>query len=495
MRTIYRSRTTFGSAMEILMLFNSLVFAVFLPIVFALYWIIGSRNYRTQNLLVLIASYVFYGWWDWRFLFLIFISTIVDYWVGIGLEETESPRRRRMLIGASLVANLGLLGFFKYFNFFIDSFASLLTSAGLHADIPTLRIILPVGISFYTFQTMSYSLDIYRRQLRCTRDPIAFFAFVTFFPQLVAGPIERARDLLPQFLVPRRFDRDKATDGLRQILWGFFKKVVIADNMSGHVQSIYSNYAILDSLTLALGTFFFAVQIYCDFSGYSDIAIGVSRLFGFSLSRNFAYPYFSRDIAEFWRRWHISLSSWFRDYVFIPLGGNRCSLGRQVWNIFVTFTVSGLWHGANWTFVMWGALNALYYLPLMLSQQHKSHTDLPAAGRLLPRFREAGAISLTFFFTLIAWVFFRSANLGQAFGILSRAFTTAPQWPAVAMYSQPLILAGCGFVIEWIQRDKPHGLASIRGPIYARWPAYAAVAAAILVFGVFGSTEFIYFQF
>ncbi len=477
------------------MLFNSLPFAVFLPLVFALYWLAGPHRRSLQNALVIVASYVFYGWWDARFLILIVISTAADYLIGLALHGSRTDRRRRLLLILSLVVNLGFLGFFKYFNFFIDSAAEMLTAMGMQPHLPTLRIVLPVGISFYTFQTLSYTLDIYRRELEPTRDPLAFFAFVSFFPQLVAGPIERARDLLPQFLAPRSFDRAKAHDGLRQMLWGFVKKMVIADNVSPHVQAVYGDHTHYDGATVLLATFFFAVQIYCDFSGYSDIAIGSSRLFGFNLQRNFAFPYFSRDIAEFWRRWHISLSSWFRDYVFIPLGGSRCLLRRQILNIVVTFTVSGLWHGANWTFVVWGALNGLYYLPLMLSGRRHTWSGDAAAGRLLPGLREALAILTTFLLTLLAWVFFRAQSLTHAFGLLGRIFGTRWTLPDSGEYGRALVLALAGLAIEWLQRDKQHALEVAALPLIVRWGLYLVLGAAIVVFGSFGSSEFIYFQF
>ncbi len=397
------------------MLFNSFAFAVFLPVVFGLYWALGRQRTRMQNGLLLVASYVFYGWWDPRFLSLIVVSSIVDYVVGLRMAAEEQRARRKALLIVSLATNLGILGFFKYFNFFVDSFAELLGLFGLHANMPALRIILPVGISFYTFQTLSYTIDIYRREIEPTRDMLAFFTFVAFFPQLVAGPIERAKSLLPQFLGERSFDTERAKDGLRQMLWGLAKKVVIADNLAGHVDDIFRGAPDLDGMTLFLGTFFFAVQIYCDFSGYSDIAIGTARLFGFSLMRNFAFPYFSRDIAEFWRRWHISLSTWFRDYVYFPLGGSRVGKPRHIWNLIVTFTVSGFWHGANWTFIIWGFLNAVYYVPLMLVKHHRRNLDTVAEGRLLPSVREALAMLATFGATLIAWVFFRAATVGDAF--------------------------------------------------------------------------------
>jgi D-alanyl-lipoteichoic acid acyltransferase DltB (MBOAT superfamily) len=441
------------------------------------------------------ASYLFYGWWDWRFLILIFVSSLADYIIGQRLHLSRGDRSRRVWLAASLGVNLGILGFFKYFNFFIDSFADLVALFGMDPHVPTLRIVLPVGISFYTFQTLSYTLDIYRRELEPTRNAAAFFAFVSFFPQLVAGPIERARDLLPQFTRERRFDGALARDGLRQMLWGFVKKMVIADTVSPHVEAVYGNWAQHDGATVVLATFFFAVQIYCDFSGYSDIAIGTARLFGFSLRRNFAFPYFSRDIGEFWRRWHISLSSWFRDYVFIPLGGSRCGTARQIWNICVTFTVSGLWHGANWTFVIWGALNGLYYLPLMLRGKQKQWTGNAAEGRLLPGLREGAAMLLTFALTLLAWVFFRAESLTHALSLLGRIFGSAWAVPDADRYGQALVVALAGLLVEWLQRDKQHALDVSAWPVPVRWATYLAAGAAVVVLGSFGSSEFIYFQF
>ena len=340
------------------MLFNSIEFAIFLPIVFILYWFVTNRNLKIQNILLVCASYLFYGWWDWRFLSLIFFSSIVDYLVGIGLSKTEKTGKRKFLLLISIFVNLGFLGVFKYFNFFAENFAQAFTLFGSSIEPNRLNIILPVGISFYTFQTLSYSIDVYKKKLQPTKDIVAFFAFVSFFPQLVAGPIERATNLLPQFYKKREFSYDKATDGMRQILWGLFKKMVIADNCARLVNDIFDNFETFSGSTLLFGIVLFAFQIYGDFSGYSDIAIGTSRLFGFNLKRNFAFPYFSRDIAEFWRRWHISLSTWFRDYVYIPLGGSRGGKFSQVRNIFIIFIVSGFWHGANWTFIVWGALNA-----------------------------------------------------------------------------------------------------------------------------------------
>ena len=364
------------------MLFNCIEFAIFLPIIFILYWLVSNQNLKFQNLLLLGASYFFYAWWDWRFLSLIVFSSTIDYIVGLKLSSTTNERKRKILLFTSIFVNIGFLGFFKYFNFFSEGFAQAFTLLGHPFETSRLNIILPVGISFYTFQTLSYSIDVYRRKISPTRNVIAFFSFVSFFHQLVAGPIERATNLLPQFYKKRNFNYLNAVDGLKQILWGLFKKVVIADNCAIIVNDIFANYASYSGSTLILGAIFFAFQIYGDFSGYSDIAIGTARLFGFNLMQNFAFPYFSRDIAEFWRRWHISLSSWFRDYLYIPLGGSRGSFSEKIRNIFIIFIVSGFWHGANWTFIIWGALNALYFLPLLLLKTNRNNLNIAAEKKV-----------------------------------------------------------------------------------------------------------------
>ena len=396
------------------MLFNSIDFAIFLPVVFVLYWYVANKNLKLQNLLIVVASYVFYGWWDWRFLSLILISTIVDYTVGLKLKSENNKTKRKALLWTSILVNLGFLGYFKYYNFFIDNFVAAFSFFGSEIKPNSLNIILPVGISFYTFQTLSYTIDVYKRKLEPTKNFIAFSAFVSFFPQLVAGPIERAKNLLPQFYQKRSFDYPKAVDGMRQILWGLFKKIVIADNCAEVVNLIFNNSTDYSGATLALGAIFFAFQIYGDFSGYSDIAIGTSRLFGFNLMRNFAFPYFSRDIAEFWRRWHISLSTWFRDYLYIPLGGSRGGNWMKIRNIFIIFLVSGFWHGANWTFIVWGAINAIYFLPLILTHNNRNHIEIVAKGKSLPDIKEVLFILTTFGFTVFAWIFFRAENISHA---------------------------------------------------------------------------------
>ncbi|WP_067151958.1 MBOAT family O-acyltransferase, partial [Pseudotamlana agarivorans] len=405
------------------MLFNSLDFAVFLPIVFCLYWFVTNKNLKLQNFLIVIASYTFYGWWDWRFLTLILFSTIIDFYIGVQLSKEKSLYKRKAFLWLSIIVNLGFLGFFKYYNFFLENFINAFSFFGYNIGVQSLNIVLPVGISFYTFQTLSYTIDVYKEKLKPTNDFISFAAFVSFFPQLVAGPIERATNLLPQFHKERKFSYSNAVDGLRQILWGLFKKIVIADGCAQFANEIFNNSDSYNGSTLFLGAIFFTFQIYGDFSGYSDIAIGTSRLFGFNLMQNFAFPYFSRDIAEFWRRWHISLSTWFRDYLYIPLGGSKGGTWMKVRNTFIIFLVSGFWHGANWTFIAWGALNALYFLPLLLLKRNRTNLGNVAHGKTLPNFKEFFSMLITFGLTVIAWVFFRAENIHHALSYLNNIFS------------------------------------------------------------------------
>ncbi len=446
------------------MLFNSIDFAIFLPIIFILYWFVLNKNLRIQNLLIVASSYLFYGWWDWRFLSLILFSTVVDYLVGRQLKTQEDAENRKVLLWTSIVVNLGFLGFFKYYNFFIDNFITTFSFFGQDIQANSLNIILPVGISFYTFQTLSYTIDVYRRKLEPTTDFIAFSAFVSFFPQLVAGPIERASNLLPQFHKKRVFNYTIAADGMRQILWGLFKKIVIADNCAQYANSIFNNSADQPSATLVLGALFFTFQIYGDFSGYSDIAIGTSRLFGFNLKQNFAFPYFSRDIAEFWRRWHISLSTWFRDYLYIPLGGSRGGIWNKIRNVFVIFLISGFWHGANWTFIVWGALNALFFLPLMLTKNNRNNIDIIAKGKYFPSIKELLLMIITFGLTAFAWIFFRAENIGHAFKYISGIFTDFSSFFLYSTYSEyhiVFILIALLTLIEWLGREGQHALESL----------------------------------
>ncbi len=481
------------------MLFNSIDFAIFLPIVFILYWFVTNKNLKLQNLLIVAASYLFYGWWDWRFLSLILFSTIVDYSVGLGLLKQENQTKRKILLWTSILANLGFLGFFKYYNFFLDNFITAFSFFGTEINANSLNIILPVGISFYTFQTLSYSIDVFKRKLEPTEDFIAFSAFVSFFPQLVAGPIERATNLLPQFYKKRTFDYTKAVDGMRQILWGLFKKIVIADNCAEYANLIFNNSANYSGSTLVLGAIFFTFQIYCDFSGYSDIAIGTSRLFGFDLMRNFNFPYFSRDIAEFWRRWHISLSTWFRDYLYIPLGGSRGGTLMKVRNTFVIFIVSGFWHGANWTFIVWGALNAVYFLPLLLTNNNRSNLDTIAQGKTFPAMKEFVMMLITFSLTVFAWIFFRAQSVSHAFAYINGIFSpTLFSIPSVLSIRMVIIIAVLAIfiVIEWLQREKQYSLQFDNKKVnfFFRYALYSIILVCIFWLG--GSTQnFIYFQF
>lgn len=478
------------------MLFNSIDFAIFLPVVFLLYWFVTHKNLKLQNLFLVIISYIFYGWWDWRFLSLIAFSTIVDYTVGVHLHKQQDSNKRKLLLWTSILVNLGFLGFFKYYNFFLDNFATAFSFFGNEISANSLNIVLPVGISFYTFQTLSYSIDIYRRKLKPTHDFIAFAAFVSFFPQLVAGPIERATNLLPQFYKKRSFNYSNAVDGLRQILWGLFKKVVIADNCAIFVNMIFDNHQDYYGSTLVLGAVFFAFQIYGDFSGYSDIAIGTAKLFGFNLMQNFAFPYFSRDIAEFWRRWHISLSTWFRDYLYIPLGGSRGTKSKVIRNVFIIFIVSGFWHGANWTFIIWGALNALYFLPLLLTNKNRNHIDIVASQRCWPTINEFFRILLTFGLTTLTWVFFRAENINHAFmylkGIFNRSLLTIPEIRPTNI----LILLLIFIIIEWLGRKELYALEklSLHWSKPVRLAFYYFIIIVIFWFSRNEQT-FIYFQF
>ncbi|MDG1798417.1 MAG: MBOAT family O-acyltransferase [Flavobacteriales bacterium] len=484
------------------MLFNSIDFAIFLPVVFFLYWFVVNKNLKFQNALIVFVSYVFYGWWDWRFLSLIIFSTVVDYVVGQKLRTEQQPIKRKVLLWLSIIVNLGLLGFFKYYNFFLDNFLDAFTVFGAQIKANSLNIILPVGISFYTFQTLSYTIDVYKKKLEPSQDFMAFSAFVCFFPQLVAGPIERATNLLPQFYKRRTFEYDKAVDGMRQILWGLFKKVVIADNCAVFANHAFNNSADLNGSTLVLGAIFFTFQIYGDFSGYSDIAIGTSRLFGFDLKQNFATPYFSRDIAEFWRRWHISLSTWFRDYLYIPLGGSRGRIWQKVRNTFIIFIVSGFWHGANWTFIIWGALNAVYFLPLLLTKRNRNNLSVIADGKLLPSFREFFAMLITFILTVFAWIFFRAESLNHAFiyigGVFSKTALASLEFQNLEDFIITVIIILFFLVFEWFGRRDKFAIEKLflNTNRKYRFLIYYIILLVIIYFSIKGEEqEFIYFQF
>lgn len=478
------------------MLFNSINYLFFLPIIFVIYWLLNSRKLEYQNLFLLAASYFFYACWDWKFLFLLMFSTGLDYVTGLQIFNSKTAFGRKVWLWISIGINLGFLGVFKYFNFFAASFIQMFEGLGIHLNSSSIDIILPVGISFYTFHGLSYVIDIYKNRIEPERNVVDYSLFVSYFPLLVAGPIERATHLLPQLKKKRIFNSDKAIDGLQQILWGLFKKIVIADTCATYANAIFDHYESANSLTLLLGGVYFAFQIYGDFSGYSDIALGTSKLFGMDLLRNFNYPYFSRDIAEFWRRWHISLSSWFKDYLYIPLGGSKGGMWMKIRNTFIIFLVSGFWHGANWTFVFWGFLNALYFMPLLISSKNRTHIDTVALDKKYPSLKEFAMMSSTFFLTVIAWIFFRAKSITEAFLYLQRMFSfnfdTVFQKLNNDRFNIEFILVIMCFVIfEWNNRTKEHPLYGSKNILKA-----AFILALILCLGRFSdASEFIYFQF
>ena len=482
------------------MTFTSLTFLLFFPFVFLLYWLKPQQKW--QNSILVLASYFFYGWWDYRFCLLMLLSSLVDYFIGIAVHATDDRRIQRRYLILSLISNLGLLGYFKYYNFFSDSFVSLLNQIGWSVHPVIAEVILPVGISFYTFQTLSYTIDIYRGKLEPTRNLIDYLAFVSFFPQLVAGPIERATNLLPQFTVKREFSRSEASEGGRQILWGFFKKLVIADRMAVGVDAVYDNLADASGVSLLLATIFFAFQIYCDFSAYSDIAIGTAKMFRINLMRNFAYPYFSQSVTEFWRRWHISLSTWFRDYVFIPLGGSRCWAPRVCFNLMVTFVLSGLWHGADWKFIVWGAINGAALVVEKVLMVQRPRSDVPGGENDIPAVSVFVRMGYTFVIICVGWIFFRAASVSSAWLILYRIaslpLTIAD--PASLVLDQA-VRKGIGYlvvfvIIEWGFRRHLHPIVVAKLPVAVRWTVYTIVIwATIKTMLVNAVNPFIYFTF
>ena len=478
------------------MLFNSTTFLVFVVSAFALYWSIFYRNRNWRNAFLLVTGYVFYGWWDYRFLGLIALSTIVDFAVGRAMFKSDSDSKRKLLLTSSIAVNLGILGFFKYYNFFINSFADFSEGIlGLDANPSTLSIILPVGISFYTFQTLSYTIDLYRRQIEPSKNFIEFAAFVSFFPQLVAGPIERAANLLPQFREKKRFTYRDGSSGMRLIIWGLFKKTVIADNCAPYVNEIFENYQELPAPVLFMGAVFFAFQIYGDFSGYSDIAIGTARLFGFRLMTNFNYPYFSRSVGEFWRRWHISLSTWFRDYVYIPIGGSRKNLQHTIRNLIVVFLVSGLWHGANWTFVAWGGLHAAFMIPALLLPNNR-FIESSGKMKIIPNIGEFLKLIRTFFLVTVAWVFFRASDVSMGIDYLSAIFTRF-SLPENFYYFPPWLLALILLmvILEWLGKDSTPDRSMNRLKPWIRYGLYLSLFAIWFFYNAPEKQEFIYFQF
>ena len=476
-------------------------FGIFLPIVFLLYWFVTNKKLRIQNVLLLVASYFFYACWNWHFLFLLMFSTLLDFYTGLKIQDAESPKGKRFWLWLSIIINLGFLGVFKYYNFFAESFADAIYHLGLKVNPYTLSVILPIGISFYTFHGLSYIIDIYKDRIKAEKNFVDYAVFVSFFPLLVAGPIERATHLLPQIKKERTFDYAKAVDGLRQILWGLFKKIVIADNCAEYANQIFNNSADHSGSTLVLGAIFFAFQIYGDFSGYSDIALGTARLFGIELLRNFSFPYFSRDIAEFWRRWHISLSSWFKDYLYIPLGGSKGGNWMRIRNTFIIFVVSGFWHGANWTFIVWGALNALFILPSIIFKTNRNNMETVAQGKLLPTIKEFFQIVITFSLTVFAWIFFRAENISQAIsyvsGIFSKSLFSVPNFAIINDARGTIFIVFLFVLLEWLGREQQYAIANLelRWKKLLRWSFYVCIVFLIFMYMKTEEMPFIYFQF
>ncbi len=476
------------------MLFNSIEFAIFMPIVFLIYWAL-SQNVKTQNIFLLASSYFFYAWWDWRYLSLILLCSATNYTGGLLLMKYDVKKQRKLILTICCIISLGVLGLFKYYNFFVNAFVDSFSLFGVKLEAHTLHLILPVGISFYTFHTLSYTIDVYRRHFEPTKDIISFFLFVSIFPLAMAGPIERATNLLPQIYKKRVFDYSQSIDGMRQILWGLFKKMVIADNCATYVNQVFDSYQTQSGSTLLIGAIFFAFQIYGDFSGYSDMAIGIGKLLGFKFLRNFNYPYFSRDIAEFWRRWHISLTTWFRDYLYIPLGGSRVSKWKIVRNTFIIYLVSGFWHGANWTFIVWGLFHALLFVPLILTGKNRKYTNAVAEGHLFPNIKELFQIGVTFGLVVIGWIFFRADTIAGAVGYISGLFQveTLQAIYKIALESSFWL---CLFmiIVEWLQRGNQHGLSFLPKKSIVRFSIYFVIVLFIFLFGANQQT-FIYFQF
>ncbi|MDB9883037.1 MBOAT family protein [Bacteroidia bacterium] len=473
------------------MLFQSFEFLIFFPIIFILFWALNSWNLRARNLFLLAASYFFYGYWDYRFLALILFSSLLDYTIGISIGKTIKEGVKKRLLALSVIFNIGILAYCKYLNFFIENFVTLLADIGMDQDISTLKIILPVGISFYTFQTLSYTIDVYRKNIEPEENVITFLTFVSFFPQLVAGPIERASNLLGQFCKKSEFTYERGTEALRQILYGLFKKIVIADQCAIYANQAFANHDNLSALYLILGAVFFAFQIYGDFSGYSDIARGISRLLGFDLMVNFKFPYFSKDIGEFWRRWHISLSTWFRDYVYIPLGGSRGGQWKTIRNVLIIFIVSGFWHGANWTFLAWGAIHAMLFIPSIFLRK-KGKQSLPDVDNKVTLI-DLGKIFYTFSLVCITWVFFRADSISHACSYIAGMFKVE-SFQFNGFYFKFLPILTLFVLWEWFNKHSEFGWYYLPKNKVARWIVYLSVVCTIVYFRR-DDNEFIYFQF
>ena len=488
------------------MLFNSISFAIFLTIVFILHWFVMNKNSKSQNVLLVVASFVFYALWDWRFLLLMLVSKSIDFISTIQISRSADARKRKRFLLLSIFVNVAILGFFKYFNFFADSFSHVFSFLGFNVSTSSLQIVMPVGLSFYTMQALGYVIDVYQEEVEPTHNIINYFAFLSFFPLVLAGPIERASNLLQQLKTHRVLNYSNAVDGLRQILWGLFKKVVIADNCASLANLVFNNSSNYSGSTLVLGALFFTFQIYCDFSGYSDMAIGIAKLFNINLMQNFAFPYFSRNINEFWRRWHISLSSWLFDYIFNPLQMTLrdFKLLGNIAAILITFIICGIWHGSNWTFIIWGALNAIYFIPSFFSWKRYKNTEVVAQGRYFPSLSELFQMGYTFSATVFAWIFFRSDNIGQAISFIKNIFTRSLFYlPDSRTFNDLngnpgilILLIVLFLIIEWVGREQQYAIArfGIKWTRPVRWVIYYSIIYTIFYFAG-EKQQFIYFQF
>lgn len=478
------------------MLFNSFEFILFLPIVFCLYWFLPKGRLPLQNLIIIVSSYVFYAWLDVRFLGLIVLTSLSTWFAALYVDASDGKRKGRWWVSlANIVLNIGILCVFKYLNFFGENFARLFQLLGFEFSWTTRTLVLPIGISFYTFTALSYSLDVYMGKLKAERNLLTVFSYVAFFPQLLAGPIARATHLMPQFRSVRTFDYVSAVEGMRQILWGLFKKVVIADNIAVLIAPIFDNYHEYSASTLLLGAFYFTIQIYCDFSGYSDMATGLARLFGIRLLPNFSTPYFSRNVAEFWRRWHISLNTWFRDYIYIPLGGNRVSRFVTIRNTMIIFAVCGFWHGASWTFVVWGIYHGLLFIPLILTGGNKRYKGVICENSVVPSLREIGGVIMTFIAVMLGWILFRSETISQGAGYICGIFDASVFSIPGFINIKVLVLTIVMLVVEWFGRKNEFAfnVEAIRSA-WVRRGIYLFVLLLIFLFGR-TSESFIYFNF
>jgi D-alanyl-lipoteichoic acid acyltransferase DltB (MBOAT superfamily) len=476
------------------MLFTSFTFALFFAVIFVVYWFILGKSHVAQNIFLVLTGYVFYGWWDWRLTILLFLVSISNYLFALKIDRGDNHSSKGML-WLALVFNIGILAFFKYFNFFIDPFINVLSSVGISAHRESLRIVLPIGLSFYIFQALGYCVDVYRKNVQAQKNPVVYFAFMSFFPQLIAGPIERASNMFPQYAAKRVFNYGVAVDGLRQILWGLFKKVVIANTCAIHADKIFQNYSQYDGITLFTGLVFYAFQIYCDFSGYSDIAIGSGKLLGIRIMANFKYPYFSKSIADFWRNWHISLTSWLRDMIFTPLVIKTRAWGKTgvILAVLLTYFICGVWHGATLNYAFWGVLNGIYFIPQIIFPPKKRKKNKSRLVRIKYGFLDGYQILLTFLMVMIAWLFFRLEHFHDAFAYLSAMVSRS-------YFALPSTSIRCGLYIaafvfiEWVQKKKEFPLQIERVPLIIRWLIYLLLTIAVLGFST-TEAKFIYFQF